>query len=781
MRRPFAHLLVLTLLLAAAPAVSREELTVEALWQLARLGPMAASPDGDTLAATVSHFDFDTDKASSRIWLFDRHAAGAPRAIDAGELSATQPRWHPDGRQLFFLGTPGDGTAQLHQVATERGKPVQLTDLPVAVTSYRIVEGGAAIVFEAATVPGIDADFARLDAHLKAQQADATQAKISDTRILRYWDRYLTDGRVPHLFRLDLADRAITDLMPGFDRVTGFEGFEWDVAADGRTLVYAANSTRPPYRELDFDIFLREVGGEERNLTDDNPADDVKPVLSPDGMHIAYGRTQRPGVPSDFVRPMLLDRRSGRVTPLAGALDGAASDWRFAPDGQQVYFHAERAGQVHLYRWQDGRVRRVAGGGVTSAVEPVAGGAWFVRQDFSHPPDAWFAPRGKRATRITALNDASLRGIRFGTVQNVTYRSGDAKVQMFVARPAGRASDAKLPAVILSHGGPFSAWTDGFSFRWHPALLAARGYVVAMPNFRGSTGFGQEFADAILGNHGEKPAADTIAAADWLVAHANVDPQRIALAGGSYGGYLTALLTGLSDRFTAAVVHAGVYDIGAQFASDSHWTRPSAYGDAPWTDPVRLNAWSPSRLVPSMNTPTLILHGEMDYRVPVTQGINLHGALSGKGVPSRIVVFPREHHWIVRPQAARLWWHEVFAWLDRWNGPRAAGRAEGASAAAGHEIDPVGAGIDDAGTASDRGALADKPDHGNGGAVEGIEGGRGGQGVERIDGVEGEGVEGVEGVEGEHDARGHAVPIDPTRSGAAEAHARTPAPHEHAR
>ena len=197
-------------------------------------------------------------------------------------------------------------------------------------------------------------------------------------------------------------------------------------------------------------------------------------------------------------------------------------------------------------------------------------------------------------------------------------------------------------------------------------MFAAQGYVVAMPNWHGSTGFGQEFSDALLGAHGEMSSQDTLTAVDWLIAEGTIDPERMAIAGGSYGGYLTALLVGQTDRFKAAVNHAGVFDISGQFASDSAWDRPSSYGTAPWIDPIELDRWSPSRLVPKMNTPTLILHGELDYRVPVTQGLNMYGALTGKGVPTRIVLFPNENHWILKPQASMRWYKEFFEWLDRY-------------------------------------------------------------------------------------------------------------------
>lgn len=648
------------------------------LWQLARLGPFAVAPDGRWVAATVVAFDQDGDRSHSAVWLFDLDGRRPARALSGAVGETSQPAWHPDGESVFVLAAAAaEQPAQLAQVRIADGQATVLTRLPVPVRRFRVLADGRAVVFEAPTFPDLDADFARVQARLEQQRDDPVQARISETRILRYWDRYLTDGQVPHLFRLDLASGAVADLTPGFDRVTGLDGFEWDASADGSALVYSANSTPAPYRQLDFNLYLRTLAdGSERILTADNPADDVQPRFAPDGRRVAYGRYTRAAVGSDFRRLAVLDLDSGERRDLPRALASHASDWRFDDSGDRLYFHSEHRGESDLYVWRKDTVRRLARGGSSEGVQPAGRGLVYARHDFDAPPDLWLLEPGQAPRQVTALNQQRMRAVRMPRVDSVEFTgSGGATLQMFVAWPPGWRRGGNHPGIVLSHGGPFSAWTRAFSFRWHPAMLAARGYVVAMPNFHGSTGFGQAFADSILGNHGERPAADTLAAADWLVARGGVDPERIALAGGSYGGYLTALVTGLSARFRAAIVHAGVYDIGQQFASDSHWARESAYGDAPWTDPVRLGTWSPSRFVPQMRTPTLILHGETDYRVPVSQGINLHGALTGKGVPARIVVFPKEHHWIVRPRAAQLWWREVFAWLERWNGPEPAAGA----------------------------------------------------------------------------------------------------------
>jgi dipeptidyl aminopeptidase/acylaminoacyl peptidase len=268
---------------------------------------------------------------------------------------------------------------------------------------------------------------------------------------------------------------------------------------------------------------------------------------------------------------------------------------------------------------------------------------------------------------LTSFNASKLAELDLGSVESVTFKgAGGDRVQMFVVFPPGFEPQRKWPLVQVIHGGPHSSWIDSFHYRWNAALFASKGYVAALVNFHGSMGGGQLFADSILGAHGDKPFQDIMKATDVLLSRGYIDEKRMAAAGGSYGGYLTAWILGHTDRFKALVVHAGVYDLMAQFASDATWGRSENYGADPWQDPARIDRWSPSRFASAFRTPTLILHGEKDYRVPVTQGINLHGVLSAKGVPSRLVIFPEENHWVLKPQSAKLWWTEVFAWLDRY-------------------------------------------------------------------------------------------------------------------
>ena len=653
-------------------------MSVDDLWAFHRVTQTTVSPDGRRVAFVVTTFDVERNAGDSDLWVAELGGGRPALRLTSGVGSDSAPFWRPDSRAIGFVRARENEPSQLHVVELAGGEPQRLLDTPVSVTKAQWSPGGHHLVFEAATWPDLDGRFTDVKNRVEAQKNDKTQARISESRLLRYWDRYLTDGRVPHLFEAEIATGKVRDLMPGFDRITGLEGFEWDLSADGREIAFSANSTAPPHRELNFDLYALDVAsGRIANLTPDRAGHDTRPVYAPSGRDLLFTTTKRAGVGSDLDALARLERsRGARVVELAPRLDASKANAQWSHDGGTAYFSAERDGRVSLYAAAasgGGAPRLVAEGGTIDQISPGAEAIAFTRQDFDHPAELHrIDPRSGPAVRMTGFNDARLRTLTLGKVESVRYKGhgGDA-VQTFVVYPPGYTAARRWPVILLAHGGPFGAWNDAFNYRWNAHVFAARGYIVALPNFHGSTGFGQAFADSILGNHGEKPAGDMLAAREWLASRRDVDAQRIAIAGGSYGGYLAALLPGLTDRFAASVVHAGVFDLTLQFASDSHWDRPSSYGNAPWTDPVELDRWSPSRYSPKFSTPTLILHGEKDYRVPVTQGINLHGVLTGKGVPARIVVFPDENHWILKPQASKLWYGEVFAWLDRWMKPAA--------------------------------------------------------------------------------------------------------------
>jgi dipeptidyl aminopeptidase/acylaminoacyl peptidase len=372
---------------------------------------------------------------------------------------------------------------------------------------------------------------------------------------------------------------------------------------------------------------------------------------------------------ADRVRIVRFDRRTGDHRVLTEEWDRSADAWRFAPDGS-FFIQAEDRARTSLFRGtlEGGAPREVRRGGTLTGIAPAADGrVYFQAQSLSRPPEiASSLPDGSDYREHTRFNEEILQGIAMGETREMEVEgTGGRKLQMYVVTPPGFDPKRKWPLVHVLHGGPHAISGDAFHFRWNAQLFAAPGRVVALLNFHGSTSFGQEFAASILGDHASKPFEDTMRATDALVATGYVDEGRMAVTGGSYGGYLVSWIAGHTDRFRAIVCHAGVTDLLSQYASDVTQGRSRAYGGEPWDGIERIDAASPTRAAGGFHTPLLVIHGENDYRVPMTQGLELYGILKAKGVPARLLYFPDENHWVLKPQNSRLWYREVQAWLAR--------------------------------------------------------------------------------------------------------------------
>ncbi|HSN88513.1 MAG TPA: hypothetical protein VL025_17260, partial [Thermoanaerobaculia bacterium] len=449
--RSAVSLLLLTgLAVLPAQAAERRPLTAEDLWAMERVAGPAISPDGRQVVFSVTRYSVEENKGNGDLWLVPTDGSAPPRRLTWNEGADGSPAWSPDGQRIAFVSKRGDGPPQLHVLPVSGGEARPVTKLPVGVQSPKWFPDGKRIAFMAATWPDLNDDWDAVKKRVDEQKNDKVQARISDSRILRFWDEYRTDARRTHVFAVDLDSEKVQDLTPGLDRQMDFMSPDWDLSPDGQEIVYSANTTDPPYQKLNADLFIQPLDkpGAPRNITSANPADDTSPRYSPDGRYIIYGRGRRPEIDPDFTRLARYDRKSGDIKGLFEEWDNSPGGWTFTPDGQTVVFHADVRGRVNVYALPidggTGEPRLVASGGTTGGAEvgPGANGSpvvVFTRTSMLQPAELYVAPlTGGEPRALSSFNAERLAQLDLGTAGEATFKgAGGDEVHMFLAFPPG--------------------------------------------------------------------------------------------------------------------------------------------------------------------------------------------------------------------------------------------------------------------------------------------------------------------------------------------------------
>jgi len=662
--------------LAQAPAsTAKRPITAEDLWKIQRVSSPALSPDGKTAVFSVTEYSLAKSKPTSSLWLVDV-ASGSTRRLTQGGTDGSAA-WSPDGKRIAFVSRRADDDAsQLYVIAFDGGEARRVASAPYGfrapkwLSTSRIAALTQVIPALAGKLERSDLDALKKEA--KRRKDSPMTAVVTENRQYRFWDKNVPEDVADKLVSVDVETGALADLTPGWNRVFATvmdPGF--DVSPDGSSIAMAINSTPPPYRQqsnLDVYRIPTDGSGKMENLTPDNPFDDSRPRYSPDGRSIVFGRNLRSTY--DNTRLYRHDFATGANAPLTQGIDLSFADHAFAPDGKTLTLVAEDRGRVALFRiGADGRgFAKVYGDGANQSVSVRGGAAVFVHEDSAHPAEIYALDPGKPSPRrLTQFNDALLAGLDLGRTESreIAGANGD-KIQMWVTYPPGFDPSKKYPLVQILHGGPHTMARDDFFLRWNPHVFAAPGYVVARVNRHGSTGFGEKFAQSINLHWGDWPTSDVLAATDELAKSPGVDGSRVGAAGASYGGYLAAWLLGNSDRFRCLVDHAGVNSLIAEYGADEtyDWAE-ELFGGTPWKDADVFRKHDPISYASNFKTPILVTAGESDYRVPYGNALALYGVVQAMGVPSRLVLFPNENHWVLSPQNSVYWYWEVRDWLGR--------------------------------------------------------------------------------------------------------------------
>jgi dipeptidyl aminopeptidase/acylaminoacyl peptidase len=646
--------------------MATQHVTPELLWTLGRVGGAVASADGSRTVTTVTTYDIEANVGHSTIYDI---TGSQPIALTSDAASSSQPALTSDGTQLAFVRQI-DATSQIHVMSTTGGEARSVTDVPIGASAPKWLPDGSGIIF-LSTVYRDARDHEAAKQRSADLSANKVTAHVTEDRMYRYWDRWLTNGEIPHLCRVDLATGVMTDLTPDetawwvWDN-TSNPGEMFDVSPDGSQIAYSAMpypDDGPPTSAV---YTLAVSGAAPTEISGGHHADCSRPRFSPDGFTLIYGRQERKDFYADRTRLVSYGLDTGETTVLTEDWDGSASSWEFQGNDRIAFLSEHDAGiGVFTMPLYDATPTQIAAGG-SAANLCIVGDELLVTLDSISSPGEIHQVRADGYDRLTSFNASIMDDVELSRVEDVRFGGADgAEIQMFVLYPPEFDENQQWPLVHLIHGGPHGVFGDQWHYRWNAQAIAAKGYVVAHVNFHGSTSWGQAFAESIQGEWGDRPYTDVMAATDVLCARGFIDPARMAVTGGSYGGYLTAWIVSQTDRFACAIAHAAVTNLGGMHASDVAFHRATAYGAEYWVDHERVDRWSPSTHAEGYSTPTLVIHGEKDYRVPVTQGLEFYGMLKAKGIEARLVYYPDENHWIISPQNSIHWYGEFTGWLDR--------------------------------------------------------------------------------------------------------------------
>jgi dipeptidyl aminopeptidase/acylaminoacyl peptidase len=682
--KPSHAVLPLALLLVwSSSALAERGFQVRDLAKMDRFSSPTLSRDGRKLVFARRVVDFDANKSSTSLWIEDlvaRDAAPPVRLTPEG-WNVNSPAFSRDGSTVYFLSAKS-GSSQLYAMPTGGGAPKQLTNFPLDVDAYTLSPDGTRFAFSAGTFPDCSSDLACTKKKLDTVAKNKASGVVFDHLFIRHWDTW-ADGRINRLFVAPLGGKAKaeTATLIGPDLIADVPskpfGDMSDVAwsPDGNSLVVSArlsNGEEPQSTNFDLYQLNADGSGVARNLTAANKAWDAGPVFSSDGRTLYYRAMKRPGFEADRMGLMALDLASGTSHEIAPKWDRSADGITLSADGKTLYTTAGDVGEHPLFAVDiaSGGVTELIGDGSVSAFAIEGGTLAFARNSMKSG-DQLFAGglNGAPVRAITRSAGEMLPDVKFGEYEQFKFKgwNGDT-VHGYVVKPWNYQEGKSYPVAFLIHGGPQGSFGDGWSYRWNPQTYAGQGYAVVMVDFHGSTGYGQAFTDSISQHWGDRPLEDL--QKGWKAAlsqYAFLDGDKACALGASYGGYMAYWIAGnWQQPWKCIVSHDGVFDNRMMgYATEELWFSEWENGGTPWSNPKGYEAFNPILHVKDWSVPMLVIHNQLDYRIPVEQGIAAFTALQRKGIESKFLYFPDENHWVLKPQNSVMWHDTVNAWLKQ--------------------------------------------------------------------------------------------------------------------
>ena len=669
----FALLISVLLLVSTAAIAQTRTYTIEDLLKVRRVADPQVSPDGTRVAFTVGDVNYDANRVVNQIYVVSIDG-GNPKQLTNGQSSSSAPRWSPDGKKIAFttggqvwtMDSDGDHKDQATKISTGAAAPLWSPD-------------GKWIAFTSDVYP----DCADDDCNKKrdeTNEASKVKAHITTRLLFRHWDEW-RDVKRTHVFVVSSKGGTARDMTQGdFDSppYAAASGVDFAFSPDSTELAYLRNPDKVEATSTNSDIYVVSLnGGSAKNITQSNHGYDVGPIYSADGRFIVYRSQATAGFEADRWRLMVYNRATGTSTEITRGFDQQVDEAVLSKDGN-VYFTAGERGKSPIFRvpLAGGAVQKVVPNVFASSLRVTADGKRlvFAGSSLASPAEIYAVNvDGSSLNPLTSINTQLMSQANLTKAEEIEWTGAlGKKIHGFIVKPNNFDPSRKYPLLLLIHGGPQGAWSDNWGYRWNPQVFANAGYVVFTPNPRGSTGYGQQFVNEISGDWGGKAYVDIMnGVADVLRRSPFIDRNRIGAAGASYGGYMINWIEGHNNdprfRFKVLVCHDGVFNLTSMYgATEELWFPEWEFKGTPWSNPAMYSRWSPHNFINNFNTPILIIHGELDFRVPFGDGLQLYTAVQRKGIDSKFLSFPDEGHWVLKPQNSNLWYHTVLDWIDKY-------------------------------------------------------------------------------------------------------------------